>query len=250
MNGHRALWHKAWLETRGRFLMSALAMSVLCVACIWWQADMRMQGGRTVSYAAYVHRFAYNGWLRGPFVMLAMVLGLGGLLRERSHGTAPFTLSLPAGRFELTAVSAAVGLAQLVALALLPALLIPALSPWLAHESYPLSQSFEFAALWVTCGGAVFASAFLVATILGGEYNGFMVTWLLFFVYTMAANAPPLRAHPALNLNRIMSGSRMVYFDVATSRLAGLPWPLLAVVGLVGLSFLALSWQVVERRDF
>jgi hypothetical protein len=79
--------------------------------------------------------------------MLAPVLGFGGLQRERAHGSASFTLALPVSRLALIAARAAVGLLEILALALLPVILVPALSKFVG-EAYPLSQALEFSLLW------------------------------------------------------------------------------------------------------
>jgi hypothetical protein len=58
------------------------------------------------------------------FQLMVIFLELGGLFRERAHHTAVFTPALPVSRVQLVAAHAAVGLAEMAVLALLPALLI------------------------------------------------------------------------------------------------------------------------------
>src|SRR5689334_17162028 len=89
----------------------------------------------------------YKGYLRDIFVVVVLLLGMGGLGRERAYGTSGFTLTLPVSRWRLTATRATVGLAESTVIAFLPAILLPLLSP-LVNETYPWSQAFHFAVLW------------------------------------------------------------------------------------------------------
>ena len=101
--------------------------------------------------------------------MLALLLGVGGLKRERDYGTSGFMLALPVSRFRLVSARAFIGIAEVALLAFLPALLIPALSP-LEGQVYPWSQAFQFGLLWAAGGAFLFmfgfiASFYLVANI-------------------------------------------------------------------------------------
>jgi hypothetical protein len=58
------------------------------------------------------------------------MLALGGLRREHAAGTAAFTLALPVSRMRLGAVRVATGWLQVGALACIPLLIVPALSPY------------------------------------------------------------------------------------------------------------------------
>src|SRR5215475_3940035 len=122
------LWYKAWRESRVRFVLSAAVMIFLCLSL--------MNRARTgfppperpdLPYSAWVWGNVYGNFNPTVFIILAMVLGLGGLRRERPVGTAPFTLTLPVTRFHLIFVRAMTGLLQVVALSLIPALLVPTL---------------------------------------------------------------------------------------------------------------------------
>jgi hypothetical protein len=81
------------------------------------------------TYRGYV----WAQWLRQNMTQMlalfAALLGTGGLLSQASGGGALFTLSLPASRDRLLGVRAATGLAELLALAFLPSLVLPLLSP-------------------------------------------------------------------------------------------------------------------------
>src|SRR2546429_4472573 len=141
------LWYKAWRESQTRFLLSVVTIAGLCAAFVVFHVVFHSQGAgisdRPLTYMEYIWRIVYKGYLRELFVMLALLLGIGGLLRERDHGTAGFTLALPVSRLYVAAARAAVGLLEVAALSLVPALVIPALSP-LVGQFYPWPQAFEF----------------------------------------------------------------------------------------------------------
>src|SRR5437016_2783429 len=145
------LWRKAWLESQARFFIGAITLVGLCMLFVVFQTMPRSEG--TLTYSAYIWRTVYRGYIREIFVLLVLLLGLGGLLIERENGTATFTLALPVSRFRLTGVRAGVGLFQVILLASIPAVLIPALSGFV-HQSYPPAQSLYFFSLW-TFSGAV-----------------------------------------------------------------------------------------------
>src|SRR5262245_47465636 len=139
------LWYKAWRESRVRFLLSAAVMIFLCLSL--------MNRARTgfppaerpdLPYSAWVWANIYGNLNPTVFVILVMIIGLGGLQRERPVGTAPFTLTLPVTRVRLVFVRAAMGLIQVAVLSLIPVMLVPMLSPLIARQSYPVSQSLQF----------------------------------------------------------------------------------------------------------
>jgi ABC-2 type transport system permease protein len=243
------LWHKAWLESRARFSIAAGAELAACVVFVIFERAIRAQIGATSAplntYFGYIHRMFYGG---GVMLPLMLVLGLGGLLREREHGTAAFTLALPVRRWQLVAVRAAVGLAEVVALSLLPALLVPTLSP-LVHQSYPFSQAGQFGLLLAAKHALVFATAFLLSTVLAGQYTAFLVTWLLLIFHTAVAAWGPLRPY-RLNINWI-TGPWMPYVDPHTALVVGpLPWMRLSIVTLLALTLIVVAARVTERQDF
>src|SRR5258708_33137852 len=103
------LWYKTWRETRTRLLISAMALAWVCCAIILTQHGNRAHADPPISYDAYIWKAVYKGYVRDFFIILVIVLGGGGLLQERAHGTAGFTLALPVSRSRLMGVRAAVG---------------------------------------------------------------------------------------------------------------------------------------------
>src|SRR6267378_6328699 len=63
------LWHKAWRESRARFLLSAVALAVICASFVFFHRDA--SGGvsdEPVSYPVYIWRITYKGYLRELFM--------------------------------------------------------------------------------------------------------------------------------------------------------------------------------------
>jgi ABC-2 type transport system permease protein len=183
------------------------------------------------------------------FLLLSLLLGVGGLLRERDFGTAGFTLALPVSRLRLVWVRAALGLVEVVALSLLPALLLPALS-LLTGQWYPWSQALQFAALWAVGGALMFMVGFLASSLFGGEYTAPVVGLLTWFVYSVVVDLPYFERH-SLDVNDIMSGAGMRYFQPSGALLVGpLPWNALGVILSIVLGLAALASQVTRHQDF
>jgi ABC-2 type transport system permease protein len=252
------LWHKAWLESRLRLLLGAGVIGAACAVAVLFHTPIRAalatSTPRLNTDAAYMYRIVYQGFVRLAFMMLAFILGLGGLLRERDLGTSTFTLALPVTRLRLLAVRAAVGLLELAALAILPAIVIVALSP-IAHIQYPVSQTLRFAVLWLAAGSTLFAAAFLCSSLMGGEYTAFVVAWIAFFGHTVTTQYIRIR-HPELSaylftVQEVMSGFRMAYFDASARVLVGpFPLPIVATVSAVSALMISTAVAYTNRRDF
>jgi ABC-type transport system involved in multi-copper enzyme maturation permease subunit len=252
------VWYKAWMESRVRFLLSAATIGAACAGVTFFHPQIRIWLASSTTPlttdAAYIYRAVYQGFVRTLFMTFAFILGLGGLLREREHATAPFTLTLPVSRLRLVVVRAASGLFQLAILAFLPALVIAALSP-LGGLSYPASQTLQFALLWLAGGSALFATAFLGSCLFGGEYTAFVVSWVAQFGVTVGTQfiriKRPAMAPYLFTVHEIMSGFRMSYFDPGARLLIG-PFPvtLTLVLGAIACVLIAAAVVYTERGDF
>lgn len=243
------LLYKAWRESQSRFLLSALAIAGLCACFVWYHAEARASIDQYLSYDAYIWRIVYKGYLRELFVILILLLGFGGLLRERAYGTAGFTLAFPVSRWRLVASRAAVGLTEVAALSFLPALVIPAASQ-LVHQSYPLSQALQFALLWTVCGTFFFTLAFLPSVIFGGEYVAPVASILGLLVYSLFSDLPGVERHLA-DIHDVMGGEDMPYFSESLARITGpLPWTTLGIFLLFAVGMMALATRITERQDF
>ena len=243
------LWYKAWLESRTRFLLAALAIAGSCACSVLLHRDGLQLFDRPPTYVEYIWELVYKGYLRELFLLLTLLLGVGGLLRERDFGTASFTLGLPVTRLRVVSVRAALGLAEVVALSLLPALVIPSLSP-LTGQSYPWSQALQFAVLWAVAGALIFMMGFLASSLFGGEYTAPVVAFLGLLGYSVIADLPFFERH-SLDVNDIMSGTGMPYFQQHGSLLVGpVPWNALGVILLLVFSLVALASRITRQQDF
>src|SRR5689334_1101458 len=116
------LWHKAWLETRWRFISALVILTMLAGGTVYdYLATQRLlpRLNATTTPAAEAtglagalreaievqqnfHGFiwyqAFRQNLTQMGVFFAILLGCGGLLSESSKGSALFTLSLPVTR--------------------------------------------------------------------------------------------------------------------------------------------------------
>lgn len=246
---YKALWYKAWRESRTRFAIIALAIAAMCVFAVLFHAQL--QADENVSeYSKHIYDLIYSGTAKGMFALLVIFLGLGGLLREKAHRTALFTLALPVGRGRLIGTQIALGLLELAALALLPAFLIPSLSP-LVHQSFPLAEALHFSVLWFVCGAVIFASAFFLSVVFSGEYTAPVVCYIVLMVQALIAQWAPLRPYRT-NLLWTMGEFGIMRWDAQHAVLTAgpLPWTRLLVLALIASSLFALSARITQRQDF
>lgn len=237
------LWIKAWRETRTRFFLVAAILAAMCAWAVFFpQTEI---AGRHIDFRTSVYEFVYYGKAKGVFGILVIFMGTGGLLRERSLRTAAFTLSLPVSRLRLVAVPAIVGLAELAALALLPAILLPILSI-LVGQSYPLQEALQFSILWFGFGSTIFAVAFFFSATASGEFVAPVAAYLVVMLQGYVG--------PAIGIEfvlKAMSGLGTVYRDASGNLVAtGLPWASLAAYSALALILFAVSGVVTQRRDF
>ena len=235
-----------------RFLIALGVVVGLCVLFVIFRDVFRSgaQLDTSSTYITYVYRRVYAGFVRGTFLVLSMVLGLGGLQRERTYGSIAFTLALPVSRRRLESIRAMTGLLEVTTLAWLPAVLVPGLS-LLVGQRYPWTQSVEFAMLWTAVGSVVFAFAFLASSALRNEYSSLTTSLLAFYIYPLVIVKTPFLHGWPLHIHYIMNGTGMPYFDARAHLLTGsFPWTIIAWVTVVTLGFLTFAIRVTERTDF
>jgi len=254
MSALRPLLFKAWCESRERFVLGAVLLTAICALGIFCRGSLMKVFLPNESfvgdpYVGYIYRLVYGGPARGLFAIMAMVLALGGLQRERLHRTAGFTLALPVSRARLAGMQALLGLGQIAVLSALPLFLLTVCSP-LAQVSYPLEQTARFSLLWMAGGAVFFAVAFLASTLFRNEYAALAVSFVFMIFYPIVVLFPPLNRYP-LNVHHIMSGLAMPYFDARTALLVGAPpWALLASMAAVAGVLIGLAVQITKQRDY
>lgn len=246
------LWYKMWRESRIRFAISAVALLWMCGAVVLLEQQVRAHADEPLSYAHYIWRAVYKANVLDLYILLVIVLGLGGVLQERAEGTAGFTLSLPLSRWRLTGVRAAMGMAQVAVLALLPALLIPLLSPFVG-EAYPFARALQFSVLWTGCGMVIFALTLFFSTVLSGAYSPAIASVAGLVACSVIAELPLFERDPALNLIDTMHGAQLSISQGEVSLaafVAPLPWLELGFYALVALCLVGAAGAIMARRDF
>jgi ABC-type transport system involved in multi-copper enzyme maturation permease subunit len=231
------LFYKAWLETRTRFLLSVAALAGLSAIFVLMNQGVRESiTSEAVTYPDYIWKAIFKGHLRDIFVLLALLLGMGGLERERSYGTAGFTLTLPIARWRLTAVRGLAGMMETALLAFLPAVIVPLLSP-LAGQTYPWFTALRFGMLWTIGGVLIFAMGFLASIFFAGEYSAPIAAIGFLFAYSVLADVPGVERY-VVDIHDIMNGTGPHGFST------------LASLSLVAFSMIAVGGYVTMRRDY
>lgn len=251
------LWYKAWRESRARFLLLVLFTLGFCLYwIIVWRANVRgnlARGHPTLVTMAYGAVFPVQRLAIAYLVVLVPLLSMGGLLRERGRGTAGLSLSIPTSRARHMSTRAAVGVVEMIVLAALPAVLLPAFLP-LVKEAHPVPVALHFILLWIVCGAPIFALGCLCSTAFAGEYTSLIASMMGVLVYVFFTSPPFFRPYsPRFSLFRVMMG--MSVEDLPFNRrLNGLPEPFpsmtLFTIVVVALVLFAISVQVTRRRDF
>jgi ABC-type transport system involved in multi-copper enzyme maturation permease subunit len=231
------LSYKAWLESRTRFALSASAIVGLITLFVFMSRDARADvADLNATYSQYLWSAVYKGYLRDIFVVVVLLLGMGGLARERAYGTSGFTLTLPVSRWRFTRTRAVVGLAESTVIAFLPAILLPLLSP-LVNESYPWSQAFHFAVLWAFGGSFVFTIGFLTSVLFTGEYSAPIAAVALLFAYTIVTDLPRVERY-VIDIHDFMKGT------------GPQGAPALAAVSAASIMLIAAAGYITRRKDF
>jgi len=228
------LAYKAWRESRGRFLLSAAAIA--------WFAGLFVVMRPWIQYAArrpfdiVVIDTIYAGGVRNIFILLIIAFGMGGLAQERSRGVVSFTLALPVRRARMVATRGAVGLLQVVAVALIPTV---AVLGWarVVGERFGVADALQYSLQWAAAGSVLFGVAFLMSVWVAGPYAALTATLLTVATYVSILNVAALRAVPALNVFALMERSHP-----SAARLVA--------AFAVALLCIAVAAVVTERQDF
>ena len=254
------VWYKAWLETRWRFLIG-LGLVVLgamgavftypqvaSLVTLGEKVDATTRVGRAVVESAHLSRtyagYIWSQWfgqnLPQYWTVFALMLGSGGLLTQASRGGALYTLSLPASRNELVWTRAAVSLAELAALAIVPALVLPLMSPAVG-QTYALGDALVYGVCLFVGGTVLFSATFLLSTVFSDMWKPFLIVLLVaMFVAVCRQIIPALGSYTPFG---VMSAE--TYFRGGT-----LPWAGLIVSALVSGVLLIGAARNIARQDF
>ena len=172
------------------------------------------------------------------WTILAVLLGSGGLMGA-SSGSALFALSMPVSRTRLAGVRAATALIELLALAVIPSLLIPLLSPAVG-EHYGLGETAVHSMSLFLGGSLFFSLAFLLSAVFDDFWRPMLITCAIALSQTLVG---ALAGLPFSEMLRLMSAES--YFQAGQ-----IPWVGLGLAVTTGLLMLYAGVAIVERRDF
>jgi ABC-2 type transport system permease protein len=245
------LFYKAWLESRVRFLASGVVLAAYCVSFV---EDARRVFPPVfepqMPYSLFMWRGIYNGVDTLMFVVVALLLGLGGVQRERAAGTAVFTLALPTSRNRLLLPRVGMAVLQVTALAMIPALVVPLLSPRVGH-TYPVGDAVKFAVLFSATGAVWVCAGIFWSSAIVSDVTGAIACILTPLIYGAVVNGTLLRRWPVLNIFNVMNGSQLPYVNVATGLFIGpFPWLAILVVLCVAGALVGASASMLTRTDF
>jgi hypothetical protein len=244
------LMRKSWLESRGRFVSAAIVLAILGVSTVLrapatisgWESIHR---GEQMSYPLYIWLSLSHGFLQFLWVVAAVILGLGGLLREEALGSSGFSLSLPVSRRAHILTRAGVGAAEAAVLGFIPGLIVVLLSPMIGR-SYPLSQALMFAGLLVVAGLVFYALGFFLSHVLRGEYAAPAVGMAVIAVFYVLTKLPRL---DFLNVFDAMDGKK---FLVGRTFYLGSEFPIAVVLSSLAVTLALVGLAVIrtKSRDF
>ena len=167
---------------------------------------------------------------------------MGGSWQEQATGSASFTLSLPVSRRRLILTRAVVGAAEVIVLAIVPLLLIWAISPIVGY-SFPLGDAARHAVLIIGGGLIFYGWGVLLSHLMRNEFSVTTLALGVCLVLYVAFNVLRVETYNPFDL---MSGKH--YLDPNTFLLRGdLPFLPLAVY-LLGAAMIFLAAKIAERQ--
>jgi len=238
------LWYKAWLETRARFLISLASLVVILAFFVHHAESILPREPRGNTYELF---FFAHFYLAGLWMLSVILLGMGGLLRERAAGVSSFTLALPVSRAHLMWIRIATGVLESIALGIVPWVAILLVSS-VAGRPFILSQAGYYVLLLVGGGMVYFAIAILVSSLFEGEYTAPAVAYgVVILVGIVSGSINKLR--PFLDVWRLITGDN--HYNKSTHLLAGPPpWLGIAASLSVAAVLLLTSVKVIQKREF
>lgn len=234
------LWYKAWLDTRTRFWICLLGITVFCSYRIF-DLDHNLPPWAKLEYNYFALHATYQ-LLSIMWIVAVILLFMGGLLREKASGASSFTLALPVSRWHLMSARIGAGLIQALVLVIVPWAAVFALAALMGRA--PSLAQVGFYVVLLVGGGAVFAAvALLVSSFVEGEYTAPLVS---FGVVLACFNAP--RIFNLVNPLDFVSGHD--YLGPSLRLVGPIPWTRLTANLAATAILIALSVKIIQRRDF
>jgi ABC-2 type transport system permease protein len=257
------LWHKAWLETRSRFLLG-LALSVIVGFGVIYDfraterllplvrnmdsASLDTTGpiGAAIKESIAAQQtfrgFVWWQWYRQNLTYLVVIfgalLGAGGLL-AKSGGATLFTLSLPVSRYRLIGTRAVIGLAELLAIAIVPSFVLPLLAPTIGR-SYSVIDVLVHGACMFIVGSVFFSLAALLSNDFGDMWRPVLMACIVAAVLGMLEYIPAIAPY---GIFHVMNGETFY-------RHAGVPWIGLLISAGISAALLRTAAINLAHRDF
>lgn len=235
------LWYKAWLETRSRFLTSLATLTLFSAIFVH-----HAQGLIRPEWKSDFNRllFVNQQFLVIMWVLAVVLLGMGGLIREKAVGTSSFTLALPVSRARLLGVRVGMGVLEAIVLGVTPWVAVVFVSS-VAGKPILIRQVASYVLLLVGGGLVYFAMAILVSSSVAGEYTAPALAFGVVLLTAIVFDAW-LRQ---FNVWRLTTGDFSI--DRSTYLLSThLPWLGMLTSFCVGVLMLLASTIVVRRREF
>jgi ABC-type transport system involved in multi-copper enzyme maturation permease subunit len=256
------LWHKAWRETRWRFISALVILTLLAASSVFsYFANSQLLSqlpadvvpaaaessglGKAIreaielqkEFRGFIWYRTFRDNLTNMGVFFAILLGCGGLLSETSKGSALYTLSLPVTRKQLLGARAGTGLLQCLAIAMVPPLAVPILAPAVG-EQFRLVDALAHGLCLFVVGVLFFSLASFLSTLFADIWRPMLIAIGIACAFAIASFvAPPLA------LFSVMSGES--YFRTGT-----LPWTGLLTSAVLAMALLYSAAETLERRDF
>jgi hypothetical protein len=222
------LWYKSFLDTRWRFLIGFVLVVFSAVGAVFayprvvqlmpLASTIQVSGelGRRIKEGVELMRdyrgYVWSQWLRQSLTNLvtifAVLLGSGGLLSQASGRGTLFTLSLPVSRYRLLAVRAAIGLAELFLLAVVPPLVLVAFSPAIG-KSYGVADALAHGVCLFVAGGVFFSLTFLMSTVFHDVWRPALIACVVAAVLVVCE--PFIPAVSRYSVFRVMTGEDYFY---------------------------------------
>jgi ABC-2 type transport system permease protein len=257
------LWYRAWLETRWRFVIGLVLLICSAVGFVLvYPAVLRrlplasamgvsgMNGvigeqiKEAVELASEYRGYVWWQWFRQnlpqTWTVFAALLGTGGLLAQTTGGGALFTLSMPVSRTRLLGVRAATGLTELLVLAIVPALVVPLVSPVIG-QSYSVTDALVHSLCLFIAGSVFFSLAFLLSTVFADVWRPALIVIVIATVWGFAEQVSNDLSR--YGIFRVMTAQ--AYF-----RTGEVPWAGLFICAAVSAAMCYAAVVNMARRDF
>jgi hypothetical protein len=249
------LWYKAWLDTRSRFWIGLVLLMLSAAGVVVGFPRVQRIGAvdldpndplfQVLSDALELSRtfrgFVWHEWFRQNALtigaLFAALLGTSNMFSSSRRGVL-FTLSLPVSRRQWFATRAATGLAELLVLMVMPALVI-ALLGVATGQPYSIGEGLVYALCGFVGVATFFGLALLLSTIFQDMWRPVVIVCLV----AVCLSFLELLVPSGFGIFSTLSAEQ--YF-----RGGSLPWAGLGLFVLAAAGLLYAAAHQVERLDF